>query len=64
MMLEEVMWQVYVEHGRRTEAIITLERHVRGRFTLRRSRRYGFERIPTKREGLGWFRLEFKPKTR
>jgi len=64
MMLEEVMWQVYIEHGRRTKAIITLERHVRGRFTMRRSRRYGFERIPTKREDMGWFRLEFKPKTR
>ena len=65
MMLEELMWQVYMEHGRRTtEAIITLERHVRGRFTVRRSRRYGFERIPTKREDMGWFRLEFNPKTR
>jgi len=31
MMLEEVMWQVYMEHGHRTKAIITLERHVRGR---------------------------------
>ena len=64
MMLEELMWQVYIEHGHRTEAIITLERHVRGRFTVRRSRRYTFERIPTKREDMGWFRLEFNPKTR
>jgi len=64
IMLEELMWQVYMEHGHGTEAIITLERHVRGRFTVRRSRRYGFERIPTKREDMGWFRLEFNPKTR
>ena len=35
MMLEELMWQVYVEHGRKTEAIITLERHVRGRIAMR-----------------------------
>ena len=63
MMLEELMWQVHLERGM-TEAIITLERHVRGRFTVRRSRRYGFERIPTKREDMGWFRLEFNPKTR
>jgi len=63
MMLEEIMWQVYVEH-RRTEAIITLERHMRGRYTVRRSSRYGLERIPTKREGSGWFRVEFNPKTR
>lgn len=64
MMLEELMWQIYIEHGRRTEAIITLERHLRGRFTMRRSRRYDLEKIPTKREDMGWFRLEFKPKTR
>ena len=43
----------HVEHGRRTEAIITLERHVRGRFTIRQSRRYGLEKIPTKKGGYG-----------
>jgi len=36
----------------------------RSRFTVRQSRRYGMAKIPTKREGLGWFRLEFNPKTR
>ena len=64
MMLEELMWQVYVEHGHRKEAIITLERHVRGRIVTRQTHGYGFEKISTKREDEGWFKLEFTPKTR
>jgi len=64
MMLEELMWQVYVEHGHKTEAIITLERHVRGRFVLARTQKYGMKRVPTKREDMDWFRLKFEPKTR
>ena len=64
MMLEEILWQVYVEHGRKTVAIITFERHVRGRIAMRQTHRYGLERIPTKREDEGWFRLEFEPKTK
>ena len=53
-----------MEHGHKTEAIITLERHVRGRIAMRQTHRYGLERIPTKREDEGGFRLEFEPKTR
>ena len=53
MMLEKLMWQVYVKHGRRTEAIITLERHMRGRIAMRQTHRYGLEKIPTKKGGYG-----------
>ena len=42
-----------MEHGHKTEAIITLERHVRGRIAMRQTHRYGLERIPTKREDEG-----------
>jgi len=64
LMLEELMWQVYMEHGRKTEAIITVERHMKGRFKVAQTQKYGMKRVPTKREDEGWFRLEYKPETR
>ena len=61
MLLRECMEVVYVDHGM-TEAYISLERHLPGRFTIRKTVRYGQEKIPFKREDEGLFRIEYDPR--
>jgi hypothetical protein len=61
-MLEELMLQVYMEHGYRTEALITLERHLRGGIT-KKWQKYERTKIAMKREEEALFRLEFDPET-
>jgi hypothetical protein len=59
--LTELMHQVYVEHGM-TEAIISLERHLPGRYTVRQAENYVLKKVPTIKEDEAYFRLEFGPK--
>jgi hypothetical protein len=61
-MLEELMLQVYMEHGYRTEALISLERHLRGGIA-RKWQKYGRTKVAMKREEEAVFRLEFDPET-
>ena len=62
-MLEELMWQVYMEHGYRTEAVISLERHLRAGVMIGWTMKYGRAKITTRREEEAVFRLEFNPET-
>jgi hypothetical protein len=62
-MLEELMWQVYMEHGYRTEALISLERHLRAGIMERWTQKYGRTKVATRRSEEALFRLEFDPET-
>lgn len=63
-LLSEVMETVYVEHGKKTEALISLERHTSGRFMIRQTHRYALEKIPARREYEAFFRVEYNPENK
>ena len=62
-LLQEIMEIIHLEHDK-TEAYISVERHLPGTFTVRRTSRYRQEKVPFKREAEGFFRVEFNPKKR
>ena len=62
-MLTEVMETVHVLYGK-TEALISLERHMSRRYTVKFSGHYGRKRIPAGREAEAFFRVEYSPEKR
>jgi hypothetical protein len=62
-MLQEPMAAVHLDHSLEA-AVITLEKHVPGRSTVRMLKQYRQGKIPVQREYEGVFKLVFNPRTR